>query len=515
MTTPAEKDIGTAATSPASSSVHEGAMAYTRDPTIIHAENRLQRWANKLDRIAGVEARGIGRVTEEERDRPVAARDYIHMFTIWFSMNCTANQMTLGILGPVAYGLGFTDSIVCCLFGTVFGSCCSAYISTFGPMSGLRTLNVAKYTMGWWPSKLCVILNIVIELGYGVVDCLVAGLILSAVNGGGMTVIVGIIITAIISWLVSTFGIRWFNAFEAYIWAPTVLILFIFIGVASPKFDTAMASSGSGAVLAGNRLSYFFLTASGPLGWSSSAADYYSYYPPKTNRWLTFAMTSSGITLGKLLIEFLGIGLGSGLAANPNWASAFSNHGVGALIVEAFAPLNGFGKFCATVLAICVTANMIPGIYAASLNFQQLFDFLAKVPRPIWSTFAIIVSAVCAIAGRSQLLTIFLNFLGLIGYWTIIWIAMTLEEEFIFRRKSGYDWTVWDMQSALPIGFAALLSFLVGWAGAILCMYQTYYTGVIASKIGTGADLGLPVAMSWAALVYPPLRYAELRFFRR
>lgn len=251
-------------------------------------------------------------------------------------------------------------------------------------MSGLRTLNVAKYTMGWWPSKICVLLNIVIELGYGVVDCLVAGLILSAVNGGGMTVVVGIIITAIITWVVATFGIRWFHTFEAYIWAPTVIVLFILIGVAGPKFDVATTSSGSGAVLAGNRLSYFFLTASGPLGWSSSAADYYSYHPAKTSRWLTFAMTAGGITFGKLFIEFIGIGLGSGLANNESWATAFSNHGVGALIVESFAPLNTFGKFCATVLAICVAANNIPGMYAASLNFQQLGRYLAKVPRPIW-----------------------------------------------------------------------------------------------------------------------------------
>ncbi|MBE7181420.1 MAG: hypothetical protein INR71_09475 [Terriglobus roseus] len=238
--------------------------------------------------------------------------------------------------------------------------------------------------MGWWPSKLCVLLNIVIELGYGVVDCLVAGLILSAVNGGGMTVVVGIIITALISWLVATFGIRWFNQFEAYIWAPTVIVLFILIGVAGPKFDTTTQSAGSGAVLAGNRLSYFFLTASGPLGWSSSAADYYSYYPAKTSRWLTFAMTAGGITIGKLFIEFLGIGLGTGIATNADWAAAFGGSGVGALIVEAFAPLNGFGKFCATILALCVAANCIPGIYAASLNFQQLGRYLAKVPRPIW-----------------------------------------------------------------------------------------------------------------------------------
>jgi purine-cytosine permease-like protein len=83
-------------------------------------------------------------------------------------------------------------------------------------MSGLRTLNVAKYTMGWWPSKLCVLLNLVIELGYGLIDCLVGGLLLSAVNGG-MSVIVGIVIVALITWVIATFGIKWFHKFEAYV----------------------------------------------------------------------------------------------------------------------------------------------------------------------------------------------------------------------------------------------------------------------------------------------------------
>lgn len=100
-----------------------------------------------------------------------------------------------------------------CLFGTLFGAAWMGYISTFGPISGLRTLIVAKYTMGWWPSKICVVLNIVIEVGYGLVDCLVAGLILSAVNGD-MSVIVGIVVVAIISWIVATFGIRWFHTYE-------------------------------------------------------------------------------------------------------------------------------------------------------------------------------------------------------------------------------------------------------------------------------------------------------------
>jgi purine-cytosine permease-like protein len=116
----------------------------------------------------------------------------------------------------------------------------------------------------------------------------------------------------------------------------------------------------------------------------------------------------------------------------------------------------------------------------------------AKVPRFIWSTVTVIIFTVCAIGGRAQLLTIFLNFLGLIGYWTISWIVITLEEHLIFRRKSGYNWADWNVKEALPIGHAALLAFLIGWAGAILGMYQTYYTGVIAALVGHGADVSSP-----------------------
>ena len=76
------------------------------------------------------------------------------------------------------------------------------------------------------------------------------------------------------------------------------------------------------------------------------------------------------------------------------------------------------------------------------------------------------------------------------GYWVAIWIAITLEEQFVFRRKRGFDWEIWNEQGQLPIGMAALISFLVGWVGAILCMAQVWYIGPIAGKVGeSGADV--------------------------
>lgn len=50
----------------------------------------------------------------------------------------------------------------------------------------------------------------------------------------------------------------------------------------------------------------------------------------------------------------------------------------------------------------------------------------------------------------------------------------------------------------------------------MLCMSQVYFIGPLAKMVGEyGADMGNYVGFAWAALVYPPLRYWELRRFGR
>ena len=101
------------------------------------------------------------------------------------------------------------------------------------------------------------------------------------------------------------------------------------------------------------------------------------------------------------------------------------------------------------------------------------------------------------------------------GYWTAMFVVMTLEEELIFRRYIGYDWTAWNRQKDLPVGVAGLIAFCIGWVGAVLSMYETYFTGPIGKMVGEGIDLGFPVGASWAGLTYPPLRWLELKYIGR
>ena len=174
------------------------------------------------------------------------------------------------------------------------------------------------------------------------------------------------------------------------------------------------------------------------------------------------------------LAILVGIGLASAIPSDPSFASAYSTS-QGALLVTAFdEPLGNFGRFLGVVIALGLVANAVPPTYVSGIDFQILGRGFARVPRFVWNTVGVIIYTVCALAGRNNLSEIFTNFLALMGYWVAIWVAITLEEQLIFRRRKGYDWTAWNTREKLPLGIAALVAFLVGWAGAILCMAQVW-----------------------------------------
>ncbi|KAI7178873.1 purine-cytosine permease FCY21 [Hortaea werneckii] len=462
-----------------------------------------------------LEARGIQRVLPDER-HDMRQLGYIQIAILWFSVNLTANNLTLGMLGPAVYYLPFLDSCLCAVFGAIVGSLPVAYIATFGPRSGNRTMVFARYSMGFYPSKIIVILNLIVLLGYSLIDTVVAGQILSAVSpNGSMSVIVGIIITAVIAWCITTFGYGVFHYYERYAWLPQLIVICILAGAAGPQFDLyGNPSAGETTeTIIGNRLSFFSLCLAAAITYSGGAADYFVYYPEDTPKHKVLFVTLAGLVCSFSPMFILGIGLGSGMATNSAWSDAY---GVsqGALAVQGFTPLGPFGSFLSVVLALGLIANLIAPTYSSGVDFQVLGRYLEKVPRVVWNTIGVIIYTVCAVAGRQNLANIFTNFLALMGYWVSIWIAIVLEEHLIFRKwlGIGWNWDAWNDKRKLPLGAAALVAFVIGWIGSILCMAQVWYIGPLAALVGQyGADMGNYVGFGWAGLTYLPLRWLELR----
>lgn len=57
-------------------------------------------------------------------------------------------------------------------------------------------------------------LNVLTNLGYSMVNCVVGGQILSKVSGGHLSVLIGIIVVAFTSWVMAMFGMRIFQIYE-------------------------------------------------------------------------------------------------------------------------------------------------------------------------------------------------------------------------------------------------------------------------------------------------------------
>lgn len=336
--------------------------------------------------------------------------------------------------------------------------------------SGNRTMIFARYTFGWWPSKLIVTLNLIVFLGYLMIDLVIAGQILSAVSShGSLNVVVGIIIVAIIVWFVTTFGIKLFHAYIRYAWLPQVIVISILYGVSSSQYDLSTPSSGDSKAIIGNRLSFFSLCFSAAITYAGGAVDFFVYYLLSTPRLPLFIVSLLGLVFLYTFALVVSIGLASAILNNTYYAAAYDS-GQGNLLVEGFSSLGAFGKFLGVVVALGLIPNVIAPRYSSGIDFQILGRAAQQVPRFVWNTCSVIIYTVCALAGRNSLSEIFTNFLALMGYWLAIWIAITLEEQLIFRRRTGYDWTTWNSQDKLPLGIAALVAFLIGWAGVILCM---------------------------------------------
>lgn len=435
------------------------------------------------------EARGVQRVEPHETDS-LTWKNYLQAFSLWVSVNLAAVNITLGMLASTIFGLSFKDAAFCAVFGSLLGSLAVAYIATWGPISGNRTMIFARYTFGWWPSKIIVLLNLIILLGYSMIDLVVAGQILSAVSSNGsLSVVVGIIVVAIIGWVITTFGISIFHTYQRYAFLPQIVAVSILYGVSASHYDLNAPSTGDSQTIIGNRISFFSLCFSAAITYAGGSADFFVYYSPNTPRTPLFIASLLGLVLSFTMALVLGIGLASGIPGTPAYATAYTTS-QGALIVEGLSPLNGFGKFLGVLIALGLIANLIAPTYSSGIDFQILGRAAQRVPRFIWNTCGVLIYTVCALAGRNHLSEIFTNFLALMGYWVAIWIAITLEEQILFRRHKGYDWAAWNEQKKLPLGLAALAAFVIGWVGAILCMAQVWYIGPIAKLVGEyGADV--------------------------
>lgn len=246
-------------------------------------------------------------------------------------------------------------------------------------------------------------------------------------------------------------------------------------------------------------------------------ADFYVYYPVNTPKWITFTTTFSALLTSCMFCGLVGAGIGSGVASNQAWSDAYATS-TGALFLECYKGLGGFGAFCCVILALGAIGSNGPVNYCAALSIQGLGRYSKAIPRWVWCVIIMIVQLVCSIAGRNSLFDIIVKLVPIMSYWICPWLTIAAEEHVFFHilRRVPFDWTAWEDPKRLPVGAAAFVAWLTGWAGAVVGMNQAWWQGPVALKIGDyGGDVGIWLSIAFAGLVFPPLRSVELRVVGR
>ena len=101
--------------------------------------SRLRALDARIKSLSGFEARGIAPVPPDERISP-SSWDTISIALLWFSSNISVTTLAVSLFGPLLFGLGFLDSAMCAFFGVSLGCVTTAYMATWGPRSGCRTV---------------------------------------------------------------------------------------------------------------------------------------------------------------------------------------------------------------------------------------------------------------------------------------------------------------------------------------------------------------------------------------
>lgn len=342
--------------------------------------------------------------------------------------------------------------------------------------------------------------NVVACIGWSAVNVVIGGSLIYGLSGHHVPIWAGIFIIAILTTLVSLYGYSYVHRYERFAWVPMAVIFVIVAFTAGPHIHliptpafklaewVSLVSFG-GAV-------YGFAT-----GWSSYAADYNVNQPEGTPPSRVFWLTFLGVAIPCILLEILGLALSTGFFKGSDGPSFLTSalHSDGVL-----------GTFLLLLLALSIIANNIPNDYSLGLSMQVLGLAFQRVNRAVWTLIGAVIYVLIAfvVAGKNFGSNLE-NFLLIIAYWLGPWSIILILEHFIFR-KGVYNVEDWDTRQKLPIGWAAMLSMMIGLLGVYLGASQTAFTGPLAKHLN-GMDIGFELGMALAAISYLILRPIEWR----
>ncbi len=433
------------------------------------------------------ERRFIEFIPEDERHG--SARG---LFPMWFAVNLLLLTVVTGGLGVHA-GLNLFWSAVAIIAGHLIGGIYMATHSVQGPELGIPQMIQSRAQFGVMGAILPLILVLIMYVGYGASNAVLAAQALS--SEAPISMEMGIIILSVVSFLVAFYGHDLIHKVQRLL---TVIlgIIFVFVSIAVFKIDFP---TGSWSVN-GFQLSPFLLMigvcATWQLTYAPYIADYSRYLPKGTDPWKTFFYTYTGSVLSSIWMMMLGAILTMTLPGFLDNASLHLANLVGAkwaLIVFAAIILGSMG------------ANVL-NLYGAFMSITTVLEAFTKIKSTIQARFILIlvcsiITTTIGVFGHGNFLDNFLNLILLLSYLLFPWTTINLVDFYLLRRGKYNIQALFDPNGQYgKYNWKALTTYLITVICEVPFMDTTFFQGFIAREYGI--DLAWVVALTLPGFIY-------------
>ncbi len=444
----------------------------------------------------GIETQGIERVAPDNRG-------HIHIFdnhTMWLSSNLVISSVVLGALAKNIFALGFWDSVIAIVIFNILGALPAAFFSTLGPRLGLRQMVISRFSFGWFGAGIMALFNVVACVGWSAVNIIVGGQLIEVLSKGAIPRQVGILVIAMLTTLVTIYGYKYIHIYQRYAWMPMAAVFCLLMIAAAPHLSIVPTPALNMAEVA-SFFSFGGAVYGYAIGWSSYAADYSVKHPETTSARSIFWYTFLGITIPCIVLEIFGMAL----------AVAYKGLSAADLLEAVAGPQGTLGALLLLILSLSTVANNLSTDYSLALSIQVLGKTFQRLSREVWTLIGSVVYVLIAVAAGTNFNETLSNYLLLMAYWLGPWSIILILEHFVFRR-GNYNVDDWNMPEKLPVGWAAIVSLLIGLGGALFGAAQADYIGPIALWLSHpyGMDVGFELGVILAGVAYFFLRHFEL-----
>ena len=414
---------------------------------------------------------------------------------LWLAANLTIADYAIGFV-PVALGLSVGPAILALALGNILGGLVLAWSAAMGPAAGYPQMFIGRRAFGRIGGYIPAGLNWLSTAGWFTVNTILGAFAIELLLPG-LPFWLSAAVLVVLQTLLVIYGHNVIQEFERYM----VLILGVLFAIA-----TVIALSHGSTIaawhpkpLAGTLTLFAIVLAvsfSYIMSWSPYASDYSRYLPEITSRSYIAIYVFIGAVLASFLTEVVGLLVAILAPAGATPIAALKT------------VMGGFGAFAVVAVILGATTANVLNLYSNTMSAKVLDIRLQR-----WHL-AIIGGALgfaLALLGYQNFTQNYENFLIVLDYWIMPWLAVVLLDFYVFGHREPMGFS-----QAVPVNWNGLIAWLIGLAVSLLFISEQFQVfglkahGPLATWFGD-ADFGYFIGFIIAGVIYVLLNRGTAR----